>query len=249
MFPTRTENESRRVQRLALRLSLQVEVRVGRSTTWCEDTRSEDISAYGVALNLARPVKDGRVVRVSVAMPRELRLFDVGKPEYCVWGVVRRCIQAAGDTNGGSFSTGIAFIGKDPPSGFYEHPSRLYDVSKPESPSDGFWCINNGGFGDENEELRKESRYPIPESLKIGLLDESDEIVAVEPTVTENISIGGAVVFTQFHVDIGSFLRVSSERNNWEAISIVRGRSDGPGGASRLHIEYIDNVFPIEGIG
>jgi hypothetical protein len=37
-------------------------------------------------------------------------------------------------------------------------------------------------------------------------------------------------------------------RNNVQIISIVRARRKGADGLTRLHLEFVDRLFPIEGI-
>ena len=69
-----------------------------------------------------------------------------------------------------------------------------------------------------------------------------------ETTVTENISLGGAAVFTTLNADTGTFLRVLSPRHNIEILSVVRGSRVGPDGITRLHLEFIDRFYPLEGI-
>jgi hypothetical protein len=96
--------------------------------------------------------------------------------------------------------------------------------------------------------LRRHTRFSIPETLLIEMLDENGDVVASEVTVTENISVGGAAVFTSFEVTNGAFLRVKSERHDLSIISIVRGRHVGPDGIVRLHLEFIDHLYPLQGI-
>jgi hypothetical protein len=73
-------------------------------------------------------------------------------------------------------------------------------------------------------------------------------VAASESTVTENLSLGGASVFTTLNAEPGSFVRISSERTNVKIISVVRGKRTGPDGIPRLHLEFIDDFFPLEGI-
>jgi hypothetical protein len=252
MLSTIFEKEQRRVQRLELRIPVRVEVSVGRSTAWNEDAITDDISAFGVAVHLQRPVKRGRVLLLSLAMPHQLRLYDIGKPVYRVWGVVQRCIQCSGSGLDRRFSTGIAFIGKEAPPGFADHPSRLYEISPPSSPPQGFWKIVDDASAehiqDPQKEFRKETRFAIPEDLVIELLDESGDVIALEPTFTENLSVGGAAVFSNFGVEPGTFVRLISETHGVEIISIVRHTREDPEGIFRLHVEFIDRLFPLEGI-
>ena len=152
---------------------------------------------------------------------------------------------------GANYAIGVAFTGKKPPSDYIDHPSRLYDISHREQEGEGFWHLAPADLladdSDLPKDLRKQTRLFIPETLKIELMDEAGNVTASETTVTENLSIGGAAVFTQFDLEAGSFLRVTSERFNVTIISVVRGKRVGPDGITRLHLEFIDKHFPLQG--
>jgi len=250
MLPTTvTDKEGRRIKRYPLALPTRVEVKVDDKFSWNEVTRLEDVSAFGAGFILKRPVKRGRVMVMSVPMPRQLRCYDYLEPQYRVWGLVRRCIPITSKTDK-TYAVGVAFIGKNPPPGFSENPSRLYDLANRED--GGLWqLVAAKPVPDESDlptELRRHSRFAIPESLLLELLDENGDVAASEVSVTENVSLGGASVFTSFNVGIGSFLRVKCERGDVSIISIVRGSSIGTDGIVRLHLEFIDHLFPLEGI-
>jgi hypothetical protein len=148
------------------------------------------------------------------------------------------------------YAVGIAFVGKHPPQGYIDDPSKLYDLSNRED--GGLWQLcEMAAFPDETDlptHLRRHTRFSIPESLLLECLDDNGDVTASEVTVTENVSLGGAAVFTSFNVEEGTFLRVKSERHNVSIIAIVRGKSVGQDGIIRLHLEFIDNLFPLEGI-
>lgn len=126
----------------------------------------------------------------------------------------------------------------------------LYDIAHRDD-AEGFWHITPADLmADESDlpkDLRKQTRYSIPEQLTLAQFDDSGMILS-EVTVTENISLGGASVLTTIKADAGSFLRVSSDRFNVTILSIVRGSRVGEDGITRLHIEFIDRLFPLEGI-
>ncbi len=69
-----------------------------------------------------------------------------------------------------------------------------------------------------------------------------------ENTVTESLSLSGAAVFSMLNVEKGSFVRVKSEQHNASIISVVRGKHLGTDHIPRLHLEFIDRFFPLEGI-
>ncbi len=245
------EKENRRIQRIALPLPVRIEVKIDSKVTWNEITRLSDISAFGAGFTLKRPVKRGRLVLLTVPMPRQLRCFDYSEPQYRIWALVRRCIETGETRSEPNYAIGVAFTGKKPPSDYIDHPSRLYDISHREQEGEGFWHLAPADLladdSDLPKDLRKQTRLFIPETLKIELMDEAGNVTASETTVTENLSIGGAAVFTQFDLEAGSFLRVTSERFNVTIISVVRGKRVGPDGITRLHLEFIDKHFPLQG--
>lgn len=247
------EKENRRIQRISLPLPVRVEVKIDSKVGWNEITRLSDVSAFGAGFSLKRPVKRGRLVLMTIPMPRQLRSFDYGEPQYKIWGIVRRCIQSGGTLSDPEYSIGVGFTGKNPPTGYLEHPSMLFDISHREEDGDGFWHIGPADLmADDSElakDLRKQTRFHIPEALRLERVDEVGNVIEAESTVTENISIGGAAVFTTLHAVAGTFLRVTSERFNVTILSVVRGSRTGADGITRLHLEFIDRLFPLEGIG
>jgi hypothetical protein len=229
---------------------VRIEVKVDRSVSWNEVTRLTDVSAFGCGFMLKRPVKRGRMVMLTIPMPRQLRCYDYSEPQYKIWGLIRRCIQVEKRNGETSYSVGAAFIGKAPPVGYIENPARLYDIAH--AGDEGLWRITQADLKKDDSdlpaELRRQSRFHIPEGLIIEQMDENGEVTASETTVTENISIGGAAVFTQFDIEPGAFLRVTSQRHDIKIISVVRGKRLGSDGMTRLHIEFIDRNYPLDGI-
>ncbi|MBA2378392.1 MAG: hypothetical protein H0V76_02310, partial [Blastocatellia bacterium] len=132
-----TDQESRRIQRYTLALPARIEVKVDQTVSWNEVTRLEDISAFGAGFKISRPIKRGRLMLVSLPMPRQLRCYDYLEPQYRVWGLVRRCIQLK--TEPESFAIGAAFIGKEPPADFRSDPAVLFDLHDREDA--GLWNI------------------------------------------------------------------------------------------------------------
>jgi len=248
--PVVEEKDQRRIQRYTLSLPAKVEVKIDNKFSWNEITRMEDVSSFGAGFNLKRPVKRGRLVHVSVPMPRQLRCYDFLEPQYRVWGLVRRCIPITSNPGAESFAVGVAFVGKNPPTAFNENPAKLFELANRED--GGLWeLVEADAKPDESDlptYLRRHTRFAIPESLVIELLDENGDVAASEVSVTENVSLGGAAVFTSFNIEVGSFLRVRSDRLSASIISVVRGKRVGPDGIVRLHLEFIDHLFPLEGI-
>jgi hypothetical protein len=249
MSTSTTDQDNRRIQRYPLALPARVEVKVDSKLSWNEMTRLEDISAFGAGFKLKRPVKRGRLLVMSVPMPRQLRCYDYLEPQYRIWGLVRRCVPL-GQGSTEAYAIGVAFIGKNPPGSYADNPSKLYDLATRED--GGLWQLVDADITPDESDLpgylRRHTRFAIPESLLLEMLDENGDVAGSEISVTENISLGGAAVFTSFNVEPGAFLRVKSERHNLSIISIVRGKRVGDDGISRLHLEFVDHLFPLEGI-
>jgi PilZ domain len=246
------DKENRRIQRIALPLPVRVEVKVDPDNQWNEITRLIDVSAFGAGFMLRRPLKRGRLVLLTIPMPRQLRSYDYGEPQYRIWGVVRRCISAGKNSQKPEYSIGVGFIGPKPPPGYLEHPSMLYDITRRTDEGEGFWQLAAADlFADDStlpKDLRKQTRFHIPEPLVLEIVDEAGNVFESEATVTENISLGGAAVFTSLKAATGAFVRVTSQRFDVTILSVVRGSRVGADGITRLHLEFVDRYFPLEGI-
>ena len=246
------DKDGRRIQRISLPLPVRVEVRVDQNVTWNEITRLSDVSAFGAGFNLKRPIKRGRLILMTVPMPRQLRSYDYSEPQYKIWSLVRRCLSIGRNSSSPEYSIGVAFIGKSPPPDYLEHPSRLFDISHREADGRSFFHLVaadlSGGDSAVPTDHRKQTRFSIPEPLRLEKVDGQGKVLAFESTVTENLSLGGAAVFTTMTVEKGTFLRVTSERFNITILSVVRGFRIGPDNIPRVHLEFIDRFFPLEGI-
>lgn len=253
LFPAKEEKDARRIQRMSLALPTRVEAHVNQTVSWNEITRLSDISAFGAGFSLRRPVKRGRLVQMTIPLPRKLRCYDFTEPQYKVWGLVRSCVlktDARGAKSEENHAVGVAFIGKNPPKSYQNDPAKLFEISHR---SDGqLWhVVEASAQPDEKhlpKELRRQTRFPLPTNIVIETLDENGETTASESTVTENISLSGAAVFSMLPVEKGAFVRVKSDQYNVSIISVVRGRHKGTDHIPRLHLEFIDRFFPLEGI-
>lgn len=250
MTTTATDTENRRIHRLALTLPIRIAYYVSPQNTWDEITRLNDVSAFGAGFNLKRPVKRGRLIEMTIPLPRQLRCYDYSEPQYRIWGIVRRCLPINFNTLAERYAVGVAFIGKYPPQNFHNEPEKLYEVSTREDK--GLWqIIPAPTMPDETllqKEERRHSRYSLPVGITLEMLDEKKNVTASEVSVTENLSLSGAAVFSSLPAEIGSFVRLICDQYNVSIISIVRGRRLGVDGIPRLHIEFIDRLFPLEGI-
>jgi PilZ domain len=245
------EKDSRRIQRIPLTLPVRVEAQVDQTVSWNEITRLTDVSAFGAGFNLNRPVKRGRLVQMTIPLPRKLRCYDFTEPQYRVWALVRSCVSIRNsDSLPETHAIGVAFIGRHPPKSFLNDPAKLYDISHRNEGQ--LWQVVEAAKPSNEshlpKELRRHTRISLPTNIVIETLDADQNVLASEATVTENISVSGAAVFSMLNVEKGSFVRVKSEQYNISIISVVRGKHLGPDNIPRLHLEFIDRLFPLEGI-
>lgn len=244
------KKETRRIQRIALSLPVKVEGNDSRAEGWQEITRLKDISAFGAGFTLKRPVKRGRLVLLTLPMPRKMRCYDYLESQYRIWSIVRRCVKLESREERGHYFIGVAFIGRVPPKSYLEDPSLIYEIV--DRGEEGLWDITTAESEPAEDHLpnedRRHSRYDIPISLSVEVIDEHGRLIRREETVTENISLSGAAIFSSIDLEIGSFVKISCPQYNTSIKAVIRGKRIGPDGIPRLHVEFIDNFFPLEGI-
>jgi hypothetical protein len=250
---TKFQGKSRRLrERLELSLPVRVYGRESEDYEWIEQTRLLDVTPFGVRLTLSRPTEPGRLLHLTLPMPRQLRCFDHVEDQYRVWALVRNIkTTEALNNKPPRYEIGAAFIGKRPPESFERDPTILYDVATSVTET-GLWSIAERETAANRvvpvDEPRPETRHNIPIEVIIELLDEKGKVAAAETTVTENISRRGAAVFTTLDITRGRFVRVTSAQYQISVIAAVRARRSGANGIPRLHLEFVDKHWPLEGI-
>jgi PilZ domain len=241
-----TLQTERRARRLTLALPVRVEAQEEKDVYWREITHLINVSSLGAGFYANHKFAVGQLLRLTMPLPRGLRSYDHSDERYCVWGIVRHCNPPKeGSSNG--YHVGVAFIGKHPPNSYKENPMRLYKLTGVSG--DGLWQL---GGGDEEERRqiieRRHERYHIPINVYLAVFDKQDNVVAQEYTVTENISVGGASVFSALSVKVGDFVKVGCDQYNVFLSAVVRHLRTGEDGLPRLHLEFVGDQFPLQGI-
>ena len=239
-------SEERNWKRIRERLPLQLPVRVrGRETPtfeWNEITRLINVTPFGAGFRLKHPTEKGRLLHMTIPMPRQLRVFDHVEDQYRIWAVVRY-MKAEVVDNKTVFNVGVAFIGKRPPASYETEPWKRYDISttsfqalaKPEDILTPF----------PSADQRVYTRHNIAVDMRLELVDVDGEVSESEHTVTENISARGATIFTTMQIPQGRFIRLTSEQYGITAHAAIRSRSTGSDGVPRIHVEFIDREWPL----
>lgn len=239
-------SEERNWKRIRERLALHLPVRVqGRETpdfAWTELTRLNNVTPFGAGFTLKRPTEKGRLLHMTIPMPRQLRVFDHLEDQYRIWAIVRH--MTARISNGiTQFDVGVAFIGKRAPSSYEKEPWKRYDVAtttfqESTSPDDIVRPF-------PTEDQHSQTRHKIAIDMKLEVLGENGEVLESEHTVTEGISTRGATLFTTLQVPQGRFIRLTSDQYAITAHAAVRSRSTGADGVPRIHVEFIDREWPL----
>jgi hypothetical protein len=230
-------------ERLELKLPVRVKCRETKDVQWTEITRLIDVTPFGAGFTLKRPVEKGRLLHMTIPMPRQLRVFDHVEDQYRVWALVRYIQTAKSADKTAQFEVGVAFVGKRAPRSYEEDPSKRYEIGALSAES-------LRGLQEWQEELsssdkRRLTRHNIPVDMLIETLDDEGGVEASEHTVSENISLRGAAVYTTLKLPVGRFIRLSSEQYKVTVYAAVRASSMGPSGVPRIHVEFIDREWPL----
>jgi len=245
------KDKSKRLrERVKLALPVRVQCRESAEHEWVEMSRLIDVTPFGARFVLTHPTERGRLLHMTLPMPRQLRCFDHVEDQYRVWALVRHVTPRAQSGASGttiSFEVGVAFTGKTPPASYIADPSMLYDVNSV-SAENSLWTVreieNPGKSGVRSEK----TRLQVAVGVRVEAFDEEGRVSASEETVTENISRHGAAVWTTLKTERGRFVRLTNMETGLSIIAVVRAARLGPDGIPRLHLEFMDREWPIEGL-
>lgn len=207
---------------------------------WKEVGDIVSVSATGAGFYLPRECPVGSLVSLMVPLPAHLRCYDHDKEFYRVWGLVQHCQMLAGEDLAG-YHIGVAFIGKNPPSSYKQDPKRGYRICGMNE--DGLWKVEESKTPFKT---RKHIRYWKSIDLYLALLDSKRDLIGGERTKTENISKSGAAVFTTMDVDIGDRVKFISKEYDFSGLAVVCNRQSDEEGNSRLHLQFVENTFPVD---
>src|SRR5436309_10841822 len=114
-------------ERLELTLPVRVHCRETLDLEWTEITRLLDVTPFGAGFTLKRPTERGRLLHMTIPMPRQLRVFDHVEDQYKIWALVRYIRHTlAQDSKTPCFEVGVAFVGKHPPASYETDPAKRY---------------------------------------------------------------------------------------------------------------------------
>jgi hypothetical protein len=232
-------------ERLELKLPVRVHCRETPDFEWVEITRLFDVTPFGAGFTLKHPIEKGRLLHMTIPMPRQLRVFDHVEDQYKVWALVRymRPLSPAAD-KAPAFEVGVAFVGKRPPKSYEEDPSKRYEIAR--TATETVLVEDTDQVeASPSASQRTYTRHSIPVDILMEILDEKGVVAQSENTVTEDISLRGATLFTSLEIPKGRFVRLHSQQYNLTVFAAVRSSSKGADGIGRIHVEFIDREWPL----
>ncbi|HQU84154.1 MAG TPA: hypothetical protein PKY59_13550 [Pyrinomonadaceae bacterium] len=238
-----TQTEQRQSRRFPLAFKLTVKAKEDTESFWKETTDVLTIARNGAGFYLPRKVQVGQLLSLLMPMPKHLRGYDDDKEFYRIWGLVQHCNPISGDEAQG-FHVGVAFIGKNAPESYHQAPQQSYMICG--MSEDGFWKIKETATPFVT---RKHTRYWTSIDVRLEVIDIDGNVVTHDTTKTENLSYSGAAVFSYMDANVGECCRVFADEYEFMAIAVVRNRKLGKDKLPRLHLEFVDEQFPIEKLG
>jgi hypothetical protein len=206
---------------------------------WSETAEITNLSSGGAGFFMSACCEAGSLVSLIMPMPPHMRKYDHDKRLYRVWGLVQYCYQTGGDEPSG-FHVGVALIGKDAPESYSEQPNQSYRICGMDR--GGLWKVE-----ELERSFKKRSSVRYWNSIETSLfqLDDDNHSISTEKTVTENISESGASVYSNLRVSVGDRIKFQTSCPAFSSLSIVRYRRIGVDDRTRIHLEFVENSFPI----
>lgn len=236
-------------ERIRLSLPARVTCRESAEMEWVEMTRLIDVTPFGASFPLTRPTEEGRLLHLTLPMPRQLRCFDHAEDQYRVWALVRRVVAVVRPGKPPQYEVGTGFTGKFPPATYRDDPTTRYDVAAL-SPDSNLWTLRERSEEDGAARDRRAggTRLQMAVPVVVEVYDAQGTISERETTITENISLHGAAVLTTLKIGRGRFVRLTSSESGMGLAAVVRAARTGPDNIPRLHLEFVSGRWPLEGL-
>lgn len=208
--------------------------------TWKEQTTLITVSRTGAGFFLQRPCEVGRLLSLMAQIPRHLRSYNRDKEYYRVWGIVQHCMP---DNETGRFQVGIAFIGREAPSAYYNKPGRCFRIVGING--DGLWKVEKL---DREFIKRKNTRFVCSLDVELATGDAEPQSPPPVPSVTEDISRCGTALISSLKLNVGDSVRFTSKEPPFSSLAVVRNLKLLGTDQYRINLEFIGAEFPVRDI-
>lgn len=219
----------------------------GRETIndyWEESTNIISTSINTMGITLSRQCQIGHLLCLAPQTDVEVAGNIRFEEDHFIWGIIQKCTLIPGKDLTEKYNVGIAIIGTIPPASYFTHPLQYYRIFG--VGENGFWKIEET----EKEFItRKHPRFLVSIEAYIGLLGETLTMDEGEKVLTDNISFGGAAVFSNLDLEIGDCVKFIAAKYEFSGLAVVRNLTQLPNQAQRVHLEFLAAKFPIEKLG
>jgi hypothetical protein len=224
--------------RVPAELKAVIQVKEGDGVSWKEVADISTVSRNGAGFSLSKPCVVGRLITIVLPLPRELRAYDHDKDLYPVMAIIQYCNEGMmGDEK--VFHVGAGFVGKTIPDSFKIDPTQNYRITGMNK--EGLWEITESGRQFQN---RKKPRYWVSLPISLSLINKEDKSIRREETFTKNVGAGGLSIATALNPNVGDKIKVACKPLDFYAIGVVRNLT--PGDSPTVHLEFMEDEFPIE---
>lgn len=229
-------------ERTKIAVPLEVIYNETAETAWRERTETEEVTICGGGFTLTRPLEPRRLVHLRMPLPKQFRLFDFGKKEYDVWGLVRyvRLIDA-GNNGKICLKVGAALVGSEPPRSFLNDPATLYDL-KPVLRNGRLWQLRELPRTTGPYARSAETRRPLRMRLTLQKVDDGGRIIESMPAETQNVSESGMAVTTRVSLQAARYFLVKTADGS-SLLAALRGSYRLNDEIARLHLEFISGKW------
>ncbi|QYO65734.1 hypothetical protein [Leptolyngbya sp. 7M] len=207
---------------------------------WEANASIVNCTSAGASVECDIDCRVGCLLKLKANIPANLRAFDEDGDDYEVWCVVQSS-QIVSDHGSKKYHVSLAFSSKEPPESYLEDPDRSYRITGVNEL--GLWKIAQS---EKSFTPRRSLRYWTSVEHYLAVLDGKRDPVRGERTKTDNISSGGAAVFTTLSIGIGDRVKFISAQYDFSGLAIVCGKTELKNGRSRLNLKFIEEQFPIE---
>ena len=235
------EAERRRERRAPLHQVVVFQAYNADGSTFEDRAELCDASTRGASFLLGQPLDTGRVLHLAAPLPRRFRSFDAETPSYFVYAIVRHAKPV--DER---WRVGVMFFGKEPPKGFDAHPGALYflPTDAPQQPVPGPMRPTLVAPEPDPGGRRQTQRFHIFVDFVLRQVDEWGTVLTEELTVAENVSLGGACVYTSLPLRVGHVVHVQERGGTFEARAEVRDTYVGIDRIRRVSLSFLDGRGP-----
>lgn len=239
-IPSSSASESRKADRVTSELKIIVQIKEGDGETWKEVTSVTTVSRNGAGFSLLRSCTVGRLVTLVMPLAPELRAYDETAELYPVMGIVQYCNEGMIDDKP-VYHVGVGFIGKQIPESFKADPTQSYRITG--MGKNGLWSITEA---DTAFKSRRHPRFWLAIEVSLTLLKKDRKTMDREDTVTQNIAVSGVSVVSSLDAEVGDKVKFACRALNFYAIATVRNRKQKKDQPPTLHLEFIEDSFPVD---